>query len=237
MQELIGVNNIYKNFGLRSVLRDVNLAVHEGEVLAIMGPNGAGKTTLLRILAALSRPDRGEVFFQGRSIKGNEKDVRRKLGVVLHQSLLYFDLSAEENLQFYAHLYGVADSQTRVEEIFERIGLVNKRKQVIRTLSRGMQQRLAVGRALINDPEILLMDEPHTGLDSESVDRLDELIRRVSGDDRAVIMVTHDFTHVMSLASRIALLDKGRVIDSFAVDGIDQKQLEARYQDSIGKTG
>ncbi|MGH2525079.1 MAG: heme ABC exporter ATP-binding protein CcmA, partial [Anaerolineales bacterium] len=159
---------LVKKFGFQTVLRGLDLEIAEGEFVAVLGPNGAGKTTLLRILAGLSRPTFGEVSVGGYRLPQQAGAVRRRLGVVSHQPLLYADLSAEENLRFYARLYGLRDSSARIARVLTLVGLSVRRRDLVRTFSRGMQQRLAIARAILHDPEVMLFDEPHTGLDPEA---------------------------------------------------------------------
>ena len=162
---MIRVKKLVKRFGLKTVLRGVDFQAHPGEFVVLLGPNGAGKTTFLRILASLSRPSLGEVSVAGFSLPGQSAAVRRRLGVVSHMPLLYDDLTAEENLQFYGRMYNISSIQARIAEVLELVGLSSRRKDMVRTFSRGMQQRLAIGRAVLHNPDVMLFDEPYTGLD------------------------------------------------------------------------
>ncbi len=165
---MIEVKKLVKRFGLKTILRGLDFSVQPGEFVALLGPNGAGKTTFLRILATLSRPSLGQVQVAGYNIPNQAAEVRAKLGVVSHLPLLYPDLTAEENIRFYGRMYGIADMETRVTEVLQMVGLDNRRKDLVRTFSRGMQQRLAIGRAVVHDPEVMLFDEPYTGLDQDA---------------------------------------------------------------------
>jgi heme exporter protein A len=165
---MIVVHHLYKRFGPKIVLKDLDFEVGEGEFVALLGPNGAGKTTFLRILASLSRPSMGEVQIGGYHLPGQAAAVRQRLGVVSHLPLLYGDLSAEENLRFYGRLYAVHGLDARIRETLDMVGLYSRRRDAVRTFSRGMQQRLSIGRAVLHDPDLLLLDEPHTGLDQEA---------------------------------------------------------------------
>ncbi|GAG11989.1 unnamed protein product, partial [marine sediment metagenome] len=146
---MIKVRKLVKRFGLKTVLRGMDFQADQGEFVALLGPNGAGKTTFLRILASLSRPSMGRVKIAGYRLPDQASAVRRRLGVVSHQPLLYGDLTAEENLRFYGRMYGVRDLQSRVAEVLELVGLTPRRRDLVRTYSRGMQQRLAIGRAVL----------------------------------------------------------------------------------------
>ncbi|MFN2195322.1 MAG: ABC transporter ATP-binding protein, partial [Anaerolineales bacterium] len=152
---MIMVRKLVKRFGPKVVLRGLNFDVKQGEFVALLGPNGAGKTTFLRILASLSRPTLGEVQVAGHYLPGDAAAVRRRLGVVSHLPLLYGDLTAEENLQFFGRMYGLQQLEPRITEVLELVGLEKRRRDLVRTFSRGMQQRLAIGRAVLHDPDVI----------------------------------------------------------------------------------
>ncbi|MBT3260375.1 MAG: ABC transporter ATP-binding protein, partial [Deltaproteobacteria bacterium] len=153
---MIKVRKLVKRFGLKTVLRGMDFSVDDGEFVALIGPNGAGKTTFLRILASLARPSMGAVNVAGFQLPKDAADVRRRLGVVSHQPLLYVDLTATENLKFYGRMYNLPDVDTRINEVLEMVGLASRRDDLVRTYSRGMQQRLAIGRAVLHDPSVML---------------------------------------------------------------------------------
>jgi heme exporter protein A len=211
---MIEVRRLVKTFGLKPVLRGVDFRAQPGEFVALLGPNGAGKTTMLRILATLSRPTMGEVRLAGYALPAQAASVRRLLGVVSHQPLLYGDLTAEENLRFYARMYGLIDGTGRAEEVLESVGLAARRRDLVRQFSRGMQQRLAIGRALLHDPQIMLFDEPYTGLDQDASAMLDEVLRRVAVAGRTVVMTSHDLPRAADLATRIDVLSRGVIAAS-----------------------
>ncbi len=165
---------------------------------------------MLRILASLSRPTLGEVRIAGYSLPGQASEVRRLLGVVSHQPLLYGELTAEENLRFYARMYGLSDGAGRARQALESVGLAPRRRDLVRQFSRGMQQRLAIGRALLHDPQVMLLDEPYTGLDQDASAMLDELLRHVAAGGRTVVMTSHDLPRAADLATRIDVLSQGR---------------------------
>src|SRR5512139_1157606 len=177
---MIHVRKLVKRFGLKTVLKGLDFKVEQGEFVALLGPNGAGKTTFLRILASLSRPTLGRVSIVGYSLPHQAANVRRRLGVVSHLPLLYGDLSADENLRFYGKMYGIDRLNLRMEEVLDIVGLTARRRDLVRTFSRGMQQRLAIGRAILHDPEVLLLDEPHTDLDQDACEMLDTVLRQVA---------------------------------------------------------
>jgi heme exporter protein A len=206
---MIETRSLTKAFGLRPVLRGVDLEVGSGECVALMGPNGAGKTTLLRILATLSKPTGGLVRVAGLPLPAGAGEVRRHLGVVSHHTLLYADLTAEENLQFFARLHALRNPEPRMAAVLEQVGLRSRRRDLVRTFSRGMQQRLAIARALLPDPEVMLFDEPYTGLDPQAADMLDTVLRDVGVRGRTVLLTTHDLARGWALADRVAILVRG----------------------------
>ena len=218
---MIEVKTLVKRFGLKTILRGLDFSVEPGEFVALLGPNGAGKTTFLRILATLSRPSLGNVNVAGYSLPNEAAQVRAKLGVVSHLPLLYPDLTAEENLRFYGRMYGVGNMEVRITEVLEMVGLEPRRKDLVRTFSRGMQQRLAIGRAVIHDPEVMLFDEPYTGLDQDASEMLDDVLRSVAADGRTVVMTSHDLARAEDLATRFDILSRGVITAS-----INRKQLK-----------
>jgi len=230
---MITVRKLVKRFGLKPVLRGMDFSVEAGEFVALLGPNGAGKTTFLRILASLSRPTLGIVNIDGYSLPGQAAAVRRRLGVVSHLPLLYGDLTAEENLRFYARMYNVALAEKRISEVLEMVGLASRRRDLVRTFSRGMQQRLAIGRAVLHDPEVMLFDEPHTGLDQDACQMLDTVLREVATRGRTVVMTSHDLARVADLASRFDVLSRGVIAASIQRSQMDPNNLLAFYRQAI----
>lgn len=230
---VIEVRRLVKRFGLKTVLRNLDFNVHSGEFVALLGPNGAGKTTFLRILASLSRPALGEVRVAGYRLPEQASAVRRILGVVSHQPLLYGDLTAEENLRFYGKMYGVPDLNRRIAEVLDLVGLAARRRDLVRTFSRGMQQRLAIGRAVLHDPEVMLFDEPHTGLDQDASTMLDRVLREVAARGRTVVMTSHDLARTEDLASRFDVLSRGQVVASISRQDLGPNQLLAFYRQAV----
>lgn len=177
---MIELRKLTKSFGSKYALRGVDLRVMPGESLVIFGPNGAGKTTLIRILSSLSRPTSGTVHIGGLNLATHADGIRRYLGVVSHAPLLYDSLTAEENLRFFAGLYALAAPEPRITALLEQVGLATRRGDLVRTFSRGMVQRLAIARALLHDPAVLLLDEPDTGLDPQAAEMLHGLLVALS---------------------------------------------------------
>jgi heme exporter protein A len=230
---MIEVKKLVKRFGLKTVLRGMDFHAQEGEFVALLGPNGAGKTTFLRILASLARPSLGEIRIAGCALPHQAAAVRRRLGVVSHLPLLYGDLTAEENLRFFGRMYDVARLDERIGEVLELVGLSARRRDLVRTFSRGMQQRLAIGRAVLHDPEVMLFDEPHTGLDQDACDMLDKVLRDVAARGRTVVMTSHDLARVEDLASRFDVLSRGVISASTRRAGLGQKNLLDFYRQTL----
>ncbi len=214
---LIRVQALGKIFGLRPALRNLSFEVKRGELVALLGPNGSGKTTLLRILAALSKPTSGIVVVGGWQLPKEALAVRGHIGVVTHLPLLYDDLSAAENLQLYAQLYnlphelGKHNLEMRIRDSLARVGLLKRADDRVRTFSRGMQQRLALARAVLHDPDILLLDEPYTGLDASGSALLDALIAEWHARGCTIIAALHDLARAAALCRRALILANGRL--------------------------
>ena len=211
---MIHVQALIKRFGLKAILRGLDFEVAQGEFVGLLGPNGAGKTTFLRILASLSRPTAGRVQIAGYHLPGQAAQVRRQLGVLSHQPLLYGDLSAEENLTFFGRLYAVDALDARIGEVLAMVGLAARRRDLVRTFSRGMQQRLAIARAVIHDPEVLLLDEPYTGLDQDASAMLDAVLVEIASGGRTVVMTSHDLARAADVCTRFDVLVNGKIAAS-----------------------
>jgi len=230
---MIKVKKLVKRFGLKPVLKGMDFEVEQGEFVGLLGPNGAGKTTFLRILSSLSRPSLGDVRVAGYSLPQQAAAVRRRLGVLSHQPLLYGDLSAEENLRFYGKMYAVEDINGRIDEVLSLVGLAQRRDDLVRTYSRGMQQRLAIARSVIHDPDILLLDEPYTGLDQDASAMLDEVLKKIAAQGRTVVMTSHDLARAAELASRFDVLSRGVIAASARREDIPKDGLLAFYRKTI----
>ena len=230
---MIVVKKLVKRFGLKTILRGVDFEVQPGEFVALLGPNGAGKTTFLRILASLSRPSLGEVNIAGYKLPQQAAQVRARLGVVSHLPLLYGDLSAEENLRFYARLYGINNYELRITEVLEMIGLETRRRDLVRTFSRGMQQRLAIGRAVLHDPDVMLFDEPYTGLDQDASSMLDDVLKTVAAQGRTIVMTSHDLSRAEELATRFDILSRGVIAASTTRRQLKKTNLLTFYKQAL----
>lgn len=234
---MIEARRVTKRFGPKTVLHGLDFDVDEGEFVALLGPNGSGKTTLLRILASLSRVDMGVVRIAGYHLPDQAAAVRSNLGFVSHQPLLYGDLTATENLHFYGRMYNLPDRGHRVEEILKLVGLYPRRDDLVRTFSRGMQQRLAIGRSVLHRPQVMLFDEPHTGLDQDASAMLDRVLLDVASEGRTVVMTSHDLARAADLASRFDVISSGKIVASGHKDEIGVDHLLAFYRQAVKEKG
>ena len=205
------IEGLHKSFGDWPVLWDLDLRVHWGECVVIFGANGVGKTTLLRILSTQVRPESGTGTVAGYDLRRQAESVRRRVGVVGHQGFLYEDLTCQENLVFYGRLFGIDDVQQRVQAVIAQVGLGRRIGHRVKTLSHGLQKRLAIARAILHQPQVLLLDEPEVGLDQESLSMLGGLLSDWTQAGRTVIMTTHNIERGLAWADRMAVLDDGKI--------------------------
>jgi heme ABC exporter ATP-binding subunit CcmA len=206
----IAADGVWKYFGDYPALRGATLSAPAGACVALLGRNGAGKTTLLRILANLSRPSKGQVTVFGESAR--DEKVRARIGYLGHGIGVYDDLSAYENLTLFGRLMNVPDTKVAAEAALERVGLTRVRDGFAREFSRGMRQRLAVARAFLHNPDILLLDEPFTSLDDRAIGVLHKLLRDALEKGATIVMSTHQIREAMELATQVALLERGRIV-------------------------
>lgn len=226
----IEIRGLTKSFGHHVALRGVNLAVAEGEFLALFGPNGAGKTTMIRIIASLARPTAGHVTVRGHDLGSATAAVRRHVGVISHNPLLYGDLTPDENLRFFARLYDLPDADQQIDSVLEQVGLGARRRDPVRTFSRGMVQRLAIARAILHDPAIMLLDEPYTGLDLQAADMLRGVLQELAAANRTVIMTTHHLEQGLEMCDRAAILNRGRIAWEGSRDQVDLASMKETYR-------
>lgn len=227
---MIKVRKLVKAFGSRVVLRGIDIDIAPGEFVTLLGVNGAGKTTLMSAISTLSKPTSGQINIGGIDVSQNAAYIRRYIGLVSHKTLLYDDLSGEQNLRFYAKMYDIENSLMRIEEVLQQVGLWGRQKDPVRTYSRGMQQRLAIARAILHNPPILLLDEPDTGLDQSAATMLGDLLAAVGTSERTVLMTTHNLQRGLDLGSRILMLSKGKIAINALKDDVTIEQLSAYYE-------
>lgn len=230
---MIEVRGLVKSFGHKAVLKGIDLQVADGQFLTLVGPNGAGKTTLIRILATLSKATRGTVLMDGFDLAEESVEVRRRMGLVSHQTLLYGDLTSDENLRFYGRMYDVPDLEDRIGVVLQQVGLAGRRHDPVRTFSRGMQQRLAIARAILHQPSVLLLDEPDTGLDQHAAEMLHELLATVGTKGRTVLMTTHNLEWGLSMGDRVAILAGGRIAYEADKGTLDAEGFREVYYRSV----
>jgi heme exporter protein A len=221
--------NLVKRYGRKTVLRGVDLSVGAGQVMALLGANGAGKSTLLRIISGLAKPERGEIILGGVPFKAAGHELRRYIGLVSHAPLLYDNLSAEENLAFFAAMYDLEQPSLRIADVLHAVDLWTRRRDPVRTYSRGMIQRLAIGRAILHNPPVLLLDEPDTGLDQTSAQMLHSLIRNLGADNRAILLSTHNLDRAVEWADSVSLLVGGKIVHQEATAAMSGEQLRQIY--------
>jgi heme exporter protein A len=232
----IDVRKLTKAFGHQAALRGADLSVAEGEFLSLFGPNGAGKTTLIRIVASLMRPTSGTVHVRGEDLDKAATSLRRHIGLISHNPLLYGDLTPDENLRFFARMYdlpgsGISSAAARIDTVLEQVGLAARRRDPVRTFSRGMVQRLAIARAILHDPDIMLLDEPYTGLDLQAADMLRSVLQELAGSNRTVILTTHNLEQGLEMCDRVAILNRGKVAWEGTRAGLDLVSMKEIYRD------
>ena len=230
--EAIRIQGATKSYGAVPVLHRLDLEVGWGERLVLFGVNGSGKTTLVKMLATLARPNSGRIEIAGLDVRRHGAQARRSVGVVTHQTLLYDDLTAYENLRFYGRMFRVADLEQRISRVAGLTGIAHRLQARTRTLSHGMQKRLSLARALLHNPPILIMDEPETGLDQEALEMLEGVVQN---EAKTVLMTTHNLDRGLNLASRVAILAKGRIAYEAPREGLDASEFR-RIFDSYKET-
>jgi heme exporter protein A len=229
---MIRIEGLVKNYGTNAVLRGVDLHVRPGEFLTLVGPNGAGKTTMMRIVATLQRQNDGSVQIGGWPLPDHADKIRRHIGLVSHYSMLYGDLTAAENLMFFARLYQLDDREERVMEALRTVGLAARQRDPVRSFSRGMVQRLTLARATMHEPDVLLFDEPYTGLDQDATQLLDHLLLSESEKGRTIFMITHDLARGLNLCHRIAILSRGKIAHIVDRESIKPSEFLQLYSDA-----
>jgi heme exporter protein A len=216
------LRNVSKYYGDLAALVEAQLRVGPGDAILLYGPNGAGKTTLLRLLATVARPSEGEVLFDARNVREHAA-AKAAIGFVSHSTFLYGDLTVRENLEFSGTLFALPEAEKKIAAALEFFTLGDRAQTPVRKLSRGLQQRVSLARALLHEPKFLLLDEPFTGLDAASVATLENLMRQLPAEGRTVVFSTHDFVRGAALARRLVILEAGRIRYDGPVEGRSQE--------------
>ncbi len=212
LDDVVNIENLNKNFGHKKVLKDISFTLKKGDSLGLFGPNGAGKTTLLKILSTLSKPSSGNIKISGFTPYEHEQELRKSIGIISHETFIYNNLTALENLIFYGRLYDVENVEKKAIALLTEMNLFDRRNDIVRTFSRGMQQRLTIARALIHNPEIIFLDEPYTGLDQHATQLLSDLLTRLYEEKRTIILITHDLSIGYNVSNILSILVKGKIV-------------------------
>jgi len=233
---MISINGLSKIFGNNVALKEINLKVKKDEFIALFGPNGAGKTTLIKIISTLIAPTSGTIMIDGYDVRKSPIKVRKRIGVISHETYLYEDLTARENLQFYGKMYEVDNLEERISNAISEVGLSLRSDDLVRTFSRGMKQRLSIARAVLHDPSILLLDEPYTGLDPHAVATFDRILEKSDISKKTVIMTTHMIGRGIEMCDRVAILHGGEVVYDAPRERIrDEDDFKSIYVRCVGE--
>lgn len=227
---MIDIKGLTKQADNKLILRGIDLSIPQGETVAILGPNGAGKSTLLKVLATLIKPTTGQVVINGLNLKKNQLEIKKLFGYLPHSSLLYEQYSPLENLVFFGKLYGVKNPEERAIKLVKEVGLSFFLNEPVKNFSRGMIQRIAIARAIIHDPKILYLDEPHTGLDQGAIGILNHVIVSMKEKGTTTLMVTHDFKQAAEICDRILIVKNGKIVDDFKLGERDLNYVNEKYQ-------
>lgn len=235
-QPIIEIQQLTKAYGFLPVLKQIDLTIERGQFVALLGPNGSGKSTLLRLVTGLSKPTAGQIRVGGWDIPGEAAAVRAQIGMVSHKALLYENLTARENLAFFAQLYNIsnADKEERINSMLARVGLTKRAHSLVRTFSRGMLQRLSIARALLHRPHVLLFDEPYTGLDQDAAAVLDGLLQATQSDGHTIVMATHQLERAARLSDRAIIISRGKIGYDSAGDDRPKQTLPTIYAEVTG---
>ncbi|MDB4324832.1 ABC transporter ATP-binding protein [bacterium] len=233
--EAIRTDGLTKRFAARRALRGVDLTLEAGSSLAVFGPNGAGKTTLIRVLTLGLKPTDGRFTVAGCDPGREAMALRQAIGVISHRSYLYEDLTAAQNLEFFARLYGVSDPRECAARLLDELELSRRADDAVHTLSRGLRQRVSLARALVHEPKLVFLDEPFTGLDPHAADLLRKTLERLRERGRTVFLVTHNLVEGLGLCDRFIVLSRGRVVDQGASADVDRIGFERRYFEAVSR--
>jgi ABC-type multidrug transport system ATPase subunit len=231
----IEVRGLWKYFGHFPALRGVDFELAQGRFLTIFGPNGAGKTTLIKVLSTQIRPSEGSASVGGHDVVSGADEVRKHIGVISHNTYLYPNLTAEENLRFFGKMYGVQDLEARSSLLLEEVGLSGRAEDRVATYSRGMQQRLSIARALLHEPDIMFLDEPYTGLDQHASRMLRSVLETLHNGERSIILTTHNLEQGLEMCDEVAIQVMGRTVFREPIESIDRQGFGDVYFQHVGK--
>ena len=230
---MIEIKKLTKQADNKLILRGVDLSIKKGETVAILGPNGAGKSTLLKVLATLVKPTSGVIKINGMDLKKNHIEIKKIMGYLPHSSLLYDHYTPLENLIFFGNVYGVKNVEQRAIALVKEVGLSFFLNEPVKNFSRGMIQRIAIARAIVHEPEILLLDEPHTGLDQGAIVILNNVILSMKAKGTTTLMVTHDFKQAAEICDRIIIVKNGKIVDDFRIENHNLGFVSEKYEQLV----
>lgn len=230
----IEARGLTKSFGNHRALRGLDFKIMAGESVVVFGPNGAGKTTLIKVLATIMNPSSGNILIDGINTKDNSEELRRRIGVITHQTFLYNTLTAYENLEFYCRLYDVPEPGKRIKEVADLVGMTSRLHDRVGTLSRGTQQRFSIARSLLHRPSIMLLDEPETGLDQQAIEILREAMLGGDGVKRTVVLTTHHLERGLDFGSRVLILVQGQLAYEMLTESLSLTDLREAYYGCTG---
>jgi len=230
----VEVRGLAKSFGENQALRQIDLNVNEGECLVIFGPNGAGKTTLLKILSTLVKPSAGSVLLDGIDIHDKPIQIRRRISLVSHQTFLYDDLTVYENLRFYGKMYDIENLENQIQEVISWVQLESRLHDRVGTLSRGLQQRASMARAVLHNPSILFLDEPEVGLDLNTSAIVKEVLGNAGPGRRTVVMTTHNLERGLELGDSVIIINRGKIVYQASGDESRKVDFQQIYYQNTG---
>lgn len=225
----IKAQEVTKTYGNFDALKGVTLNIKKGEFFTLFGPNGAGKTTLVKLFSTLAAPTSGDLHIFGYDAKKDSHSIRSIIGVISHDTYLYDNLTAFENIKFIAEMYGLSDVDSRAQEVIGQVGLESRMHDLVRTFSRGMKQRLTVARSIVHDPRILLLDEPYTGLDIGGAQLFGEMLCGLKAQGRTIVMTTHNIDEGIGLSDRVGILSKGKMVYEVETSNLDPENFKELY--------
>ena len=225
----IVADDLKKTYGNFDALKGVSLKIAKGEFYTLFGPNGAGKTTLIKLLATLTAPSSGTLMVSNLDTSKEAKAIRTNIGVISHDTYLYENLTALENIIFFAELYGIQDVENRARAVIDQVGLGSRLHDLVRTFSRGMKQRLTVARSIVHDPQILLLDEPYTGLDLAGAQIFGEMLAQLKNQGRTILMTTHNIDEGLDLSDRVGILFNGKIVFEGSSGELDPSNFKNLY--------